>query len=337
MENSSVLDNNNGSSFNTEKQKGRLNKKIVIICSLITILIIAVIVFFIISTQSSRIIENYINAQLSETDAKYGDNFNYNPVKCSGIKDITCSTDFIEFIDAGQKFTSKNITFTASPSLTQLIAGVTGNVDISAANAEADNVIKFDFNCTDNITLLNERSLLAHNLVCNSNMNNIHSSQNSVFYMKDDVYGQNSSMIGVLKAFAEKEIDLATQLVNYTVIESSSSKIESPALMDDIVAIMQSLAKSYGDENITKEGLVSIYASLKNDYIKFKEYYGNNKYTNFMDNLINILDGVIYNNNNTISMSMTIKDKDSIDEIFGSEYIKFMLPDIYDIEITSSK
>ena len=41
MENSSVLDNsNNGSSFKEKKPKRKLNKKVLIICSLITFLII---------------------------------------------------------------------------------------------------------------------------------------------------------------------------------------------------------------------------------------------------------------------------------------------------------
>ncbi len=338
MENSSVLDSNNNSSLSNEgKPKGKLNKKIVIICSLITIFIIAAVVFFIISSQSSRMVEKYINTQLSETAAEFGEGFKYNPFKCSGIKNITCSTDFIEFRDAGQKFLAKNISFTASPSLDKLNAGITGNIEVSAADTEIDNLIQLNFNCSDNITLLNERSLLAHNLICDSKMNNIHSSQNSVFYMKDDVYGKSSSMIGVLKAFAEKNIDIQDQLENATVIESSYSKIESPALMDDIVDIMQLFIKSYSNETIKKEDVVSLYASLKNDYIKFKDFYGYNKYTNFMDNVINAIDGVIYDNNNSISMSMTIKDRESIDKMFGSEYLKFMLPDVYDIEITSSK
>lgn len=338
MENSSVLDSNNNSSLSNEgKPKGKLNKKIVIICSLITIFIIAAVVFFIISSQSSRMVEKYINTQLSETAAEFGEGFKYNPFKCSGIKNITCSTDFIELREAGQKFLAKNISFTASPSLDKLNAGITGNIEVSAADTEIDNLIQLNFNCSDNITLLNERSLLAHNLICDSKMNNIHSSQNSVFYMKDDVYAQSSSMIGIFKAFAEKNIDIQDQLTNATVIESSYSKIESPALMDDVVDIMQYFVKSYSNETIKKEDVVSLYASLKDDYSKFKDFYGNNTYTNFVDNVINTIDGVIYNNNNSISISMTMKNKEIIDEIFGSEYLKFMLPDVYDIEITSSK
>ena len=78
MENSPVLDSNNKeTSFKAEKPKGRLNKKILIICSLISIIIIAVAAYFIISTRYSRMIETYINAELSSIELTYGDDFNY--------------------------------------------------------------------------------------------------------------------------------------------------------------------------------------------------------------------------------------------------------------------
>lgn len=342
MENSPVLDSNNKeTSFKAEKPKGRLNKKILIICSLISIIIIAVAAYFIISTRYSRMIETYINAELSSIELTYGDDFNYNPFKCSGFKEIECSSDYIEFYELDQKFLVKNISFKAAPFLKELNISSTGSIEISSVDAEknpvSNDIITLNFNCTDNMTLLSERSLLAHNLMCDSNLNNIHSNQQSVFYMKDDVYSESSSIIGVLKAVAEQNIDFRDQLMNFTVVESSVSKIESPALMDDIVAVMQLLVKSYTDETIHKENIAEIYTELKNDYIKFKDFYGYNKYTNFMDNLINAVDGVIYNNHNTISMSMILQNKDIIDSMFDSEYMKFMLPDYYDISIESSK
>lgn len=342
MENSSVLDsNNNGNSFKTEKPKGKLNKKILIMCSLISIIIIAVAAYFIISTKYSRMIENYINAELSSIELTYGDDFNYNPIKCSGFKEITCSSDYIEFYERNQKFLVKNISFTAAPLLKEVNISTTGSIEISSVDSEkkpvSDDIIKLNINCTDNMTLLSERSLLAHNFICDSKINNIHSNQQSIFYMKDDIYAEKSSMIGVLKAFADKNIDFKDQLMNFTVVESSVSKIESPALIDDVVSIIQLLAKSYGDETITKNNIVSTYDSLKSDYNNLKQFYGNNEYTTFMDNFINVLDGIIYNNNNSISMSMTLKNKDIIDEMFDSEYMKLMLPDYYDINIVSSK
>lgn len=335
MDNSAFADNN-GSSFKEEKPKRKLNIKILVICSLITILIIAVAAFFIISSKYSRMMENYINAELSKFAADYGDDFNYNQFKCSGFKTITCSSDFIEFYSVGQKFLVKNISYTASPSLEDLIVVVNGNIEISSVDKETD-IIKLDFNCTDNMTLLSERSLLASNIVCDSNFNNIHSNQNSVFYIKDDLYGRNKSMIGVLKEAAEKKIDFMEQFLDDAVIESSSNTIESPALMDDIVSIIQIFAKSYTNDDITKESVISLYDAVKNDYNVAKGFYGNNEYTAFIDNFINALDGVIYNNNNSISMSVVLKDKNKINDIFESGNMKLLMPDYYDVNIESSK
>lgn len=336
MKDSLVIDNNSGS-FKEEKPKRKLNKKILIICSLITILIICSAAGFITVTKSSKIIEDYINLNLSKTAAEFGDSFKYNPFKCSGVKNITCSTDFIEVYQLGQKMSVKNVTLTASPSLNHLKAGVTGNIEVTTDGMQPNDIIKINFNCTDNMTLLSERSLLVNNVLCDSNINNIRSNQQSVFYMKDDIYAQNSSMIGVLKAFVEEKADFMEQLTNFTVIESSSSKIESPALLDDIISVMQLLAKSYSTEIITKESLISLYDSLKSDYNQVKEFYGSNEYTSIVDNTIKAIDGIIYDNNNSISVSVTLKDKEKIDEIFDSEYMKFMLPDYYDISIASSK
>ncbi len=97
MENSSVLDNsNNGSSFKEKKPKRKLNKKVLIICSLITFVIILAAVYFIISNRYTKMVENYINEELSYIAQDYGNRFNYKPFKCSGFKEVKCSTDFIE-------------------------------------------------------------------------------------------------------------------------------------------------------------------------------------------------------------------------------------------------
>lgn len=337
MDNSSNLNtNNNDSSVKKDNPKGRLNKKTVIISSLVTILIIITILVLIFITQSSRIMEKYINAQFSRAAVEFGVDLDYKPFKCSGIKEITCSIDFIEIHKSGKKITAKNLLLKAKPSLVQLNAGVTGNIEISPDYSNNDNVINIDLNCTDNMTLLTERSLLAHNFICDYKVNNINISHQSIFYMQDDIYAQNS-MVSVLKAFAENKIDLATQLVNYTVIESSSSKIESPALADDISGIVQVLAKSYGNETLTKDMVLEIYRALKEDYIKLRILIGSNKYTNIMDNFIQAIDGVVYDNDNIVSITMDIIDKDNIDNMFGSEYIRFMIPDSYNIDIKSYK
>ncbi len=341
MENSPVLDNsNNGNSFKEEKPKRKFNKKILIICSLITILIIAA-VYFVISNKYAKMVENHINEELSNLSQEYGDSFNYSLFKCSGFKEITCSTDFIEFYDELQKYSVKNVSFTAAPSLKDLKAVTSGSIEISSVyaenNAESNDIVKLDFNCSDNMTLLSERSLLAHNAVCDSNINDIHSKQISVFYMKDDIFAKHSSMIGVLKEFKDKNIDITSMLLDDMVIESSLNVIESPDLFESIIEISKSFFKAYISENITKEMAVSLYDSLRNDYNQVKNFYGNDEHTSIVDNLIKALDGVIYDNNNSMSMSVILKDKDKIDDMFGSSYINFMLPDYYDINIESSK
>lgn len=335
MENSSVLDNsNNENSFKEEKPKRKFNKKVLIICSLITILIIAA-VYFVISNKYAKIIENYLNEQLQEAAADYGESLNYNPFKCSGFKEIKCSTDFIEFKSIGQKFLVKNVSFSASPSLNTLKAAFDGNIEISAFNKESD-IIKVDFNCLDNISLISERAMLSNNIVCDSNINNIKSYQHSVIYLKDDLYGRNSSMIGVIKEAADKKVDFIEQYFNSSVIESAYNKIESPALMDDITALIQLIVKSLADENLTKNDIISFYDAAKNDYKTIKEFYGNNEYTSFIDNFIIILDDVFYNNKNSISLSVVLKDKDNIDDIVGDIY-GFMIPEYYDVNVVSSK
>ena len=121
MENSSVLDNsNNGSSFKEKKPKRKLNKKVLIICSLITFLIILAAVYFIISNRYTKMVENYINEELSYIAQDYGNRFNYKPFKCSGFKEVKCSTDFIELYEEPYKFSVKNISFTAAPSVTDV-------------------------------------------------------------------------------------------------------------------------------------------------------------------------------------------------------------------------
>lgn len=334
MDNSSVVDNNENS-FKEEKPKRKFSKKILIISSLITILIIAVAVFFIISTKYSRMVESYLNAELSKLAADFGDDFNYNQFKCSGFKTITCSSDFIELYSMKQKFLVKNISFSASPSLNTLKAAVNGNIEVSLDSKESD-IIKLDFNCLDNMTLLSERAMLANNIVCNSNLNNINSYQHSVIYLKDDLYKRNSSMLGIIKEITDKKVDFIEQYFNSSVIESAYNKIESPALMDDITALIQLIAKSLADTNLTKDDIISFYDALKTDYNTTKEFYGSNEYTAFVDNFINILDSVIYDNSNSVSLSVVLKDKDNIDNIVG-EIDKFMLPKYYDIKFESSK
>lgn len=341
MENSSVLDNsNNGNTIKEEKPKRKFNKKILIICSLITILIIAAVYFFI-SNKYAKMAENYLNEQLRETAAAYGDGFNYNPFKCSGFKEIKCSTDFIEFYDEMQKVSVKNISFKAAPSVADLKAEASGIIEISSVYAENDlesmDIIKLNFNCIDNMTLLSGRSLLAHNAVCDSNINDIHSKQISKFYIKDDIYAKNSSMIGVLKDIKDHNVDAVNILTNALVLESSLNVVESPDLFDSIIKIAQSLFKSYLAENITKEMAVSLYDSARNDYNQVKKFYADdNEYTSIMDDFIKVLDGIVYDNNNSVSISIDLKDNYKIDDMFDSEYL-FMLPDYYDINISSSK
>ncbi|MDE7314431.1 MAG: hypothetical protein K2N11_01870, partial [Mucispirillum sp.] len=247
MENSSILDNsNNENSFKEEKSKRKFNKKILIVCSLITILIIAA-VYFVISNKYAKIIENYLNEQLLETTADYGERFSYKPFKCSGIKEIKCSTDFIEYDDGMQKFSVKNILFTALPSVTDLKTAASGSIEISSVYAEnnlkSNDIIMLNFNCSDNITLLSERSLLAHNAVCDSSINDIHSKQISKFYNKDDLYAKNSSMIGVLKDFKDHDVNVINMFTDAMVIESSLSVIESSDLFENILEITKSLFK----------------------------------------------------------------------------------------------
>lgn len=348
MENSSVLDNsNNGSSFKEKKPKRKLNKKVLIICSLITFLIILAAVYFIINNRYTKMVENYINEELSYIAQDYGNRFNYKPFKCSGFKEVKCSTDFIELYEEPYKFSVKNISFTAAPSVTDVRTVSSGNIEIRSAytkdDLESNNAfikLNLNFNCSDNMTLLSERSLLAHNVVCDSSINDIHSKQVSIVYMKNDIYAQNSSIFGVFKDIKGNNEDFMNfMLNNATVVESSLNVIESPDLFESIMQIAQILFKPYLAENITKEMAVSLYDRLRSDYNQVKGLYGNDEdgYAAVVDNLINAVDGIVYHNNNSVSVSIDLKDKDKIDDMLDYEYRNIITPDYYDINITSSK
>ena len=128
-------------------------------------------------------------------------------------------------------------------------------------------------------------------------------------------------------------------LNNATVVESSLNVIESPDLFESIMQIAQILFKPYLAENITKEMAVSLYDRLRSDYNQVKGLYGNDEdgYAAVVDNLINAVDGIVYHNNNSVSVSIDLKDKDKIDDMLDYEYRNIITPDYYDINITSSK
>ena len=84
---------------------------------------------------------------------------------------------------------------------------------------------------------------------------------------------------------------------------------------------------------------VSLYDRLRSDYNQVKGLYGNDEdgYAAVVDNLINAVDGIVYHNNNSVSVSIDLKDKDKIDDMLDYEYRNIITPDYYDINITSSK
>lgn len=158
--------------------------------------------------------------------------------------------------------------------------------------------------------------------------------------MKNDIYAQNSSIFGVFKDIKGNNEDFMNfMLNNATVVESSLNVIESPDLFESIMQIAQILFKPYLAENITKEMAVSLYDRLRSDYNQVKGLYGNDEdgYAAVVDNLINAVDGIVYHNNNSVSVSIDLKDKDKIDDMLDYEYRNIITPDYYDINITSSK
>ncbi len=158
--------------------------------------------------------------------------------------------------------------------------------------------------------------------------------------MKNDIYAQNRSIFGVFKDIKGNNEDfMSFMLNNATVVESSLNVIESPDLFESIMQIAQILFKPYLAENITKEMAVSLYDRLRSDYNQVKGLYGNDEdgYAAVVDNLINAVDGIVYHNNNSVSVSIDLKDKDKIDDMLDYEYRNIITPDYYDINITSSK
>lgn len=332
------MENTQENQIKEEKPKGKLSKKIIIICTLITLLVVVIIVaVYFVVTSPSKILEEQINSSLNEMQAEK-DDFTYTPFTCSGFKEIMCNSPLVQLYDNDKQVAFKNLSFTLTPSTNEIYGIASGIIEISQSNEETEtangDIITINFNCKDNAMLLSERSMLAHNIICNSNADNIQLEQKSILYMRDEVFSE-TNMISALKGLMKKDKEEISDIVKYAISEDSYSSIQSPALFDDMLHMIQVLFKDQYPNGVSKEEVIDFYEKLKKDYISFKNLLQLNSENNFIDKTIIAVDDVIYNNKNLISMRMYLKDSSVIDDLFNQDSYNFNLPEYYEIEVES--
>lgn len=341
MDNSDFLKNNNQNDENkeTKNRKTGAGKKIVIICSAFVVLAaVIVFVYAVFGGKYAEMAENTINTALSDLKAEYKDSFQYEPFSCRGLKNITCSTSFMELTDFVGKLAVKDFSFTLKPSVKTLDMAAKGIVNMTVRDFSGSDIGKLDtdFNCNSDTVLLSDKSMISNTSFCVSNTGKIKSEQKNTMYFKNDVFKEYTNMITLLKALTNDDnTDIADKISNSSfVISEIKSKISSSNLFDDAIETAKQVGGSYAAD-ITKESVVSLYRLLKDDFLKYEDDEDNSEYTNVVKSLISALDGVIFNGDNLIDVDVTLKNMSDVDSMFDKDTL--LNPEDYNISIRSSK
>ncbi len=339
MDNLSSTDNNQDD-INTQQEhkKSGLSKKIIIICLLITIAIIVSIIagYAVLGNKYAKQIENALNNYMKDTYMADG-NVSYKPFSCSGTRTITCKSSHIEFSDWLVKFAVKDLSFTLKPTLNTLYVSSNGNLSVNMMdfNDEVAGNMDIKFDCSDEMTLVSEKSMLTSNVFCKSSIGNIKLEQKNKMFIKDDIFAKHNSMIAFLKALSDNWDDMTSAIFDAPFVMSEiENKMESPNLFDDILDVFKGLAGMYAGD-ITKENVIEMYEEMKDDFLLGI----NSEYSDMIMSAIKAIDGVIYNGNNSLAISINLKNPSEMDELFEKDTfnILFFNPNYYDILVSSSK
>ena len=323
-----------------DKSKKSSKVKIIVICSIITLVIVIGIItaYFIVSSKYIRIAENTINGLLSSYQQKNHD-FSYEPFSCSGFKTITCSSNSLAFHALLINYVIEKPVITVKPSVNEVNISTKGDILFNITSLAGNTIGSFNanINCNDNIRLINERSLMAHNVKCNSLIGkNIKSEQQSVIYMKDEAFAENSNMITLLLKSVENNNEVLNRIMNSGfVLDNAHNIVYSDNLLQDITNIIAAVSNNQNNQ-YTSDNLINLYSKLKEDYNKAKFMLQmQTNYTEVIDSLISALDGVMYDNNNILEFQVKYNNSEDIENMFNSEL--FFGPEYYDINITSYK
>lgn len=323
-----------------DKSKKSSKIKIIVICSIITLVIVIGIItaYFMVSGKYAKIAANTINSLLSSYQQE-NPNFSYEPFSCSGFKTITCSSNSLTFHDLLINYVLEKPVITVTPSVNQFNVSAKGDLLFHITSLAGNTVgsFKTNFNCSDNISLINERSLMAHNVKCNSLIGkNIKSEQQSVIYMKDEAFAENSNMITLFLKALDNNNEVLNRILNSgLVLDNAYNRIYSDNLLQDFTNLIADMSDNQNN-NYTSDNIINLYNKLKEDYNKAKFILQmQTNYTEVIDSLISALDGVIYDNNNVLEFQVKYNNSEDIDNMFNSEL--FFGPEYYDINITSYK
>lgn len=323
-----------------DKSKKSSKLIIIVICSIITLVIVIGIItaYFIVSSKYIRIAENTINGLLSSYQQENPD-FSYEPFSCSGLKTITCSSKSLTFHALLTNYVIEKPVITVKPSVNEVNISAKGDILFNITSFAGNTIGSFNanINCNDNIRLINERSLMAHNVKCNSLIGkNIKSEQQSVIYMKDEAFAENSNIITLLLKSVENNNEVLNRIMNSGfILDNAHNKVYSDNLLQDITNIIAAVSNNQNNQ-YTSDNLINLYSKLKEDYNKAKAILQMQQdYTAVIDSLISALDGVMYDNNNILEFQVKYNNSEDIDNMFNSEL--FFGPEYYDINITSYK
>lgn len=323
-----------------EKNKKNSKIKIIVISSIITLIIIigAITAYFLVSSKYAKIAENAINNALLNYQQENPD-FSYEPFSCSGLKTITCSSNSLTLNDLLMSYVIEKPVISVTPSVNQFNISAKGDILFSIKSLAGNSVgsINTNFNCNDNVSLISERSLMAHNVKCSSLMDkNIKSEQQSVIYMQDEAFAENSNMITLLLKSVENDYELLNRIMNSGfVIENAHNKVYSDNLLQDFTNMIADITEGKGDK-YNADNIIALYNNLKNDYNNLKNMLSmSENHTQVIDSLISALDGIVYDNNNVFEIQVKYNNSEPIENMFNSSL--FFGPEYYDINITSYK
>ncbi len=325
---------------NNDKKSKENKAKVILICSIISlvIVILGIVAYNIVSNKYAKMVENSINDFLSlyqEQNAK----FTYEPVKCSGVKTIKCSSQIISNKQLLASYDFNNPIITLSPSVDNF--DISFKADLALGfNSQAGitiGTINTDIHCDDRVSLIKNKSLMENNISCNISIGDkIKSQQKSLLYSHNEAFAENDNILSLLlKGAGDKDGALFNKIMNKGFVAfETSNKIYSDNLLEDFTNLLANLSNK--DENFSSDKVVSTYENMKEDYNKAKELFPMEQgQMEVVDSLIAALDGVILNGDNELRFSVDLKNKEDIDGIFSSKIV--FGPEYYNIVIESGK
>ena len=162
---------------------------------------------------------------------------------------------------------------------------------------------------------------MAHNVKCNSLIcEKIKSDQQSLIYMKDDAFAENSNMITLFLKSIENDNEVLKRILNSGfVLDNAYNKIYSDNLLQDITDVIAAISNNQNNQ-YTSDKLINLYSKLKEDYNKVKAVMRMpQEYIDVVDSLISALDGVMFDKNNTLEVQVKYNNSEDIDNMFPEE------------------